>query len=204
MTEFEMRGVASTGGNSPTVGFYYDDTSLTAPSASNEGKIVISPALYDLNRVEVLRGPQGTLYGSGSMGGTIKVVPERAEPRKPSTPRPRWSSATPTMAVSITARMPWSICRSAAGSAALRIVGSYSHDAGWIDRIVIAPGEFPFPNGSTRGDVWQRPWRLTYHDVNDVERTSVRVSAVIKPIEGLSITPSFFYQKLSVGRFALH
>src|ERR1700689_2280395 len=69
-TEFEMRGVASTGGNSPTVGFYFDDTSLTAPSASNEGKIVISPALYDLNRIEVLRGPQGTLYGSGSMGGT--------------------------------------------------------------------------------------------------------------------------------------
>ena len=33
MTEFEMRGVASTGGNSPTVGFYYDDTSLTSPSA---------------------------------------------------------------------------------------------------------------------------------------------------------------------------
>ena len=77
MTEFEMRGVSSTGGNSPTVGFYYDDVSLTAPSASNEGKIVISPDLYDLSRVEVLRGPQGTLYGSGSMGGTIKVVGQR-------------------------------------------------------------------------------------------------------------------------------
>src|SRR5580692_4721297 len=75
MTEFEMRGVASNGGNSPTVGFYFDETSLTAPAATNEGKIVISPDLYDLSRVEVLRGPQGTLYGSGSMGGTIKVVP---------------------------------------------------------------------------------------------------------------------------------
>ena len=71
MTEFEMRGVASNGGNSPTVGFYFDETPLTAPAATNEGKIVISPDLYDLNRVEVLRGPQGTLYGSGSMGGTI-------------------------------------------------------------------------------------------------------------------------------------
>jgi iron complex outermembrane receptor protein len=74
MTEFEMRGVASNGGNSPTVGFYFDETSLTAPAATNEGKIVISPDLYDLNRVEVLRGPQGTLYGSGSMGGTIRVI----------------------------------------------------------------------------------------------------------------------------------
>jgi outer membrane receptor protein involved in Fe transport len=80
MTEFEMRGVASNGGNSPTVGFYFDETSLTAPAATNEGKIVISPDLYDLNRVEVLRGPQGTLYGSGSMGGTIKVVPNAPNP----------------------------------------------------------------------------------------------------------------------------
>ena len=37
MTEFEMRGVASTGGNSPTVGFYFDDTPLTASAATNEG-----------------------------------------------------------------------------------------------------------------------------------------------------------------------
>src|SRR5471030_2775522 len=55
MAEFEMRGVSSTGGNSPTVGFYYDGTPLTAPDATNEGKIVISPSLYDLDRVEVLR-----------------------------------------------------------------------------------------------------------------------------------------------------
>ena len=36
--------------------------------------MVVDPDLYDLNRVEVLRGPQGTLYGSGSMGGTVKLV----------------------------------------------------------------------------------------------------------------------------------
>ena len=73
-TEFEMRGMSSTGGNSPTVGFYLDDTSITAPSFSVNGKVVLDPSLYDLARVEVLRGPQGTLYGSGSMGGTIKLV----------------------------------------------------------------------------------------------------------------------------------
>src|ERR1700733_2220444 len=80
MTEFEMRGVASNGGNSPTVGFYFDETPLTAPAATNEGKIGISPDLYDLNRVEVLRGPQGTLYGAGSMGGTIRVIPNAPNP----------------------------------------------------------------------------------------------------------------------------
>ena len=200
MSEFEMRGVASTGGNSPTVGFYYDDTPLTAPAATNEGKIVISPALYDLNRVEVLRGPQGTLYGSGSMGGTIKVVPN------PPNPDAFDASAEATFAdtdhggfdhaENAMINLPFG-----AGLAAVRIVGSYSYDAGWIDRIVIAPGQFPVPtNGfTTRGNVLAAPVEADYHDVNDTARTTVRVSALIKPIDGLSIAPSFFHQKMTAG-----
>src|SRR5579871_5996116 len=74
LTEFESRGLASNGGASPTVGFYLDEIPLSPPALSQSGKVVIDPDLYDLNRVEVLRGPQGTLYGSGSMGGTVKVV----------------------------------------------------------------------------------------------------------------------------------
>ena len=69
-----MRGLTSTGGESPTVGFYLDETALTPPAMAQNGKVVIDPSLFDLNRVEILRGPQGTLYGSGSMGGTIKLV----------------------------------------------------------------------------------------------------------------------------------
>jgi iron complex outermembrane receptor protein len=198
MTEFEMRGVASTGGNSPTVGFYYDDTSLTSPSAANEGKIVISPSLYDLNRVEVLRGPQGTLYGSGSMGGTIKVVPNAPNPAAFDTSAELVFGDTDhggfDHAENAMVNLPFG-----GGLAALRIVGSYSRDAGWIDRVVIAPGAFPLSNGTTRGDVLAAPVAADYRDVNDVEKTSVRVSAVVNPVEGLSITPSFFYQKLSSG-----
>src|SRR3984957_4839656 len=74
-TELEMRGMTSSGGNSSTVGFYLDDVPLSAPASAQNGKVVIDPNLYDLNRIEVLRGPQGTLYGAGSMGGTIKLVP---------------------------------------------------------------------------------------------------------------------------------
>src|ERR1700757_1357804 len=144
MGEFEMRGIASTGGNSPTVGFYYDETPLTAPAASNEGKIVISPALYDLNRVEVLRGPQGTLYGSGSMGGTIKVVPNA--------PNPNAFDASAALTLADTDHGGFDHAENAmvnlpfgSGLGAVRIVGSYSQDAGWIDRIVTAPGTFPTP-----------------------------------------------------------
>src|ERR1700722_4048325 len=79
-TELEIRGLTSSGGNSATVGFYLDDIPLSAPASAQNGKVVIDPNLYDLNRVEVLRGPQGTLYGSGSMGGTIKLVPNAPDP----------------------------------------------------------------------------------------------------------------------------
>jgi iron complex outermembrane recepter protein len=208
MTEFEMRGVASNGGNSPTVGFYFDDTSLTAAAATNEGKIVISPDLYDLNRVEVLRGPQGTLYGSGSMGGTIKVVPNA--------PNPELFEASAEAKFADTDHGGFDHGENAmvnlpfwAGKAALRIVGSYSDDAGWIDRVVIAPGQFPLPSGlvttptasyyTVRGNVLAAPIAAEYHDVNDVEKSTVRVAAVLKPIDGLTITPSYFYQKLNSG-----
>src|ERR1700677_2289721 len=73
-TEYQARGLASSGGSSPTVGFYLDDIPLTPPSTSQTGKVVIDPNLYDIDRVELLRGPQGTLYGSGSMGGTVRVI----------------------------------------------------------------------------------------------------------------------------------
>jgi iron complex outermembrane receptor protein len=209
MTEFEMRGVASNGGNSPTVGFYFDDTSLTAPAATNEGKIVISPDLYDLNRVEVLRGPQGTLYGSGSMGGTIKVVPNA--------PNPELFEASGEVKFADTDHGGFDHGENAmvnlpfwGDKAAIRIVGSYSYDAGWIDRVVIAPGQFPLPTGlvyasptssyyTVRGNVLAAPIATEYHDVNDVEKTAIRLAAVLKPIDGLTITPSYFYQKLRSG-----
>jgi outer membrane receptor protein involved in Fe transport len=208
MSEFEMRGVSSNGGNSPTVGFYFDDVSLTAPAATNEGKIVISPDLYDLNRVEVLRGPQGTLYGSGSMGGTIKVVPNApnpdafdasAEVKFADTDHGGFDHAENGMV-----NLPlWD------GKAALRIVASYSYDSGWIDRVVTAPGDFPLPGGlingpygpyyTIRGNVLAAPIQTEYHDVNDVEKRGVRLSGVLKPVDGLTITPTFFYQKLRSG-----
>jgi iron complex outermembrane recepter protein len=208
MAEYEMRGIASTGGNSPTVGFYYDDVPLTAPSATNEGKIVLSPNLYDLNRVEVLRGPQGTLYGSGSMGGTIKVVPNAPNPD-------RFEASAETIfadtdhggfddAYNAMVNLPFG-----GGLAAVRIVGSYEYDSGWIDRIVIEPGDFPAATspcaaaptftGCVRGNVLAAPVQTDYHDVNDVERTTVRISALLRPIEGLTITPSFLYEKLRSG-----
>jgi iron complex outermembrane receptor protein len=77
-SEFEARGFASNGGSSLTVGLYLDEVPLSPLALSQSGKVVIDPSLYDLDRVEVLRGPQGTLYGASSMWGTMKLVPKQA------------------------------------------------------------------------------------------------------------------------------
>src|SRR5258708_3682300 len=73
-TEYEMRGLGSSGGSTATVGFYVDETPLAASAVALNGRTVIDADLFDLNHTEVLRRPQGTLYGAGSMGGTITLV----------------------------------------------------------------------------------------------------------------------------------
>jgi len=65
----QIRGISSPQ-NLPTVGVYFDEMPITAESAGAG----VDVRLLDLERVEVLRGPQGTLYGESSMGGTIKYV----------------------------------------------------------------------------------------------------------------------------------
>jgi len=69
-----IRGVQSAG--EPTVGIYYDETPVTGPAGSSADSGSRQPDLnvFDVQRIEVLRGPQGTLYGGSSMGGAIRVI----------------------------------------------------------------------------------------------------------------------------------
>src|SRR5579859_6365468 len=71
LDRIEMRGIASAAG-SPTVSMYMNDVPITIPNLVNTG--ASQPRFFDLDHIEVLRGPQGTLYGSSSMGGSVKFV----------------------------------------------------------------------------------------------------------------------------------
>jgi iron complex outermembrane recepter protein len=74
-TKITLRGVSSgvTMDNQSPVGVYFDEMPVSYPSYNPDLR------LYDVERIEVLRGPQGTLYGAGSMGGTIKVITRKPE-----------------------------------------------------------------------------------------------------------------------------
>ena len=68
-----VRGISGGSFGSPTVGFTIDDVPFSYPG-SNIGNIVPDLDPSEIARVEVLRGPQGTLYGASSMGGLVKYV----------------------------------------------------------------------------------------------------------------------------------
>ncbi|WP_145450525.1 TonB-dependent receptor plug domain-containing protein, partial [Staphylococcus hominis] len=63
----------------PTVGVYYEETPVSGSvgTTSDSGGSTPDFRLFDVERAEVLRGPQGTLFGSGSMGGTLRIIFEK-------------------------------------------------------------------------------------------------------------------------------
>ncbi|WP_334184792.1 TonB-dependent receptor [Novosphingobium sp.] len=74
-----LRGIRSAG--DAQVGIYYDETPVAGPpgTTSDPGGSQSDFKLFDLERVEVLRGPQGTLYGAGAVGGTIRLVTRKPD-----------------------------------------------------------------------------------------------------------------------------
>jgi iron complex outermembrane recepter protein len=192
-TEIELRGMTSSGGNSPTVGFYLDDIPLTAPAGAQNGKVVIDPTLYDLKRIEVLRGPQGTLYGSGSMGGTVRLI----------TNQPNLAALEGTAQSTLSGTEGGGFNHNDSlmlnipliqDTLALRVVATEAHTSGWIDRIVGNPFPLVSTNGATRGDVQAAPIEKQYPGSNAEQLYGVRATVLWQPTSRLSITPSFFYQ----------
>jgi iron complex outermembrane receptor protein len=174
--EIIIRGVS--GAN--TTSLYIDDTPI--PN-------VIDPRVLDLERIEVLRGPQGTLFGASSMGGTVRLITQ--PPDTVNTTGRLTAQAFDINAggagsdLSGTLNVPVS-----SGVAALRVSGFDVFNPGYFNRIFgvpTAPGIAFQPGQQMKGSV----------KIGQNHEYGGSVSTLIKPpaIEGLTITPMIILQR---------
>jgi len=132
--------------------------------------------LYDMNRVEVLRGPQGTLYGSGSLSGTVRYITNQPDQTEQAY---GFESGINTIADGGTGFSVKGYLNSPMGdSAASRLTFYYEDIPGWIDSHQ--------PDGSVNDDY------------NDGQRYGGRVAFKINTSDNLTITPRFIFQNVDM------
>lgn len=148
-----------------TVGLYLDETPIAVQRFSPNLK------LYDLDRVEVLRGPQGTLYGAGSMAGAIRLITRKPESdsfaasAKAQLATIDHGGTTRTIDAMVNVPVVQDVF-------AIRAVGFYKHNAGFIDNV-------------TTGE----------DDVNFEVSKGGRIAARLTPADATTIDALFSYQK---------
>jgi outer membrane receptor protein involved in Fe transport len=171
--QISIRGISSSGG-SGTTGIYIDDVPIQVRNLGfNSDDALVK--LFDLDRVEVLRGPQGTLFGAGSEGGTVRYI----------TTQPSLTQA------SINAKVETSYTEGGAPSYEAGIAGGapvvdgvfgirfsawFRRDGGWIDRV-----------DPTTLDTVQK-------NANFSGTAALRLAGLWKPNDAVSVEPSIIYQ----------
>ena len=200
LTEYEARGLASNGGAAPTVGFYLDEIPLSPPALSQSGKVVIDPNLYDVERVEVLRGPQGTLYGSGSMGGTIKVITNK--PKLDTFEGSVQGTLSDTEGGSGNYGGNLMLNLPIGKLFALRIVAGDQYRSGWINLITLNP--FPINLATTSyGCLTCAPAQSEIPHANDFRLSTGRAELLFQPSDDLSVLLTADTQKMIMGGYDL-
>ena len=133
--------------------------------------------LFDLNRVEVLRGPQGTLFGSGSLSGTVRYITNQPQLKVQEAIGEFGVDSIDKGGMGGNAKV--AINHPISDTAAMRFAGYYTKYGGFTDAIQ--------PNLSIK------------RDVNDGYRGGARLSFLFKPNERLSVTPRLMYQRIDMN-----
>ncbi|WP_341207345.1 TonB-dependent receptor [uncultured Sphingomonas sp.] len=174
INQIAIRGLASNAG-AATTGVYLDETPIQVRTFG-EGAASALPLVFDLDRVEVLRGPQGTLFGAGSMGGTVRyITPQPSLTRTDVYGRAELAftqGGAPTWEAGAAVGMPI-----VEGVAGLRIATDYRRAGGWVDRRDAATNA------------------LVDKDANRTMIATTRATLRIEPAPGVAITPSVYYQR---------
>ena len=172
-TQVNLRGITTGNNISPTVGIYVDEVPYgsSTPFASG-AQLALDVGLFDVSRIEILRGPQGTLYGASTMGGLLKYVSVL--------PDVTAFGATARAGVANTSGGGVGYDAAAAinapladDKAALRVSGFYTHDSGFIDNLA---------NGRD--------------DVNESKVYGGRADLFVKPADQLSLRLAVFAQDI--------
>ncbi len=172
--DISIRGIDSQAG-SGTTGVYIDDTPIQVRNLGISANNTL-PAVFDLDRVEVLRGPQGTLFGAGSEGGTVRYI----------TPQPSLTTysgfAHSELAYTQDGAPSYEFGAAFGGpiiddKLGFRVSAWIRRDGGWIDRV----------NYQTLD--------VTDANANRTDTYVLRAALAWRPIESLTITPGIDFQK---------
>ncbi len=179
-----IRGLDSLFGAS-TVGLYADDTPIQSRLSSDGNVGNPYPVLFDLNRIEVLRGPQGTLFGSGSEMGNVRFISNQPSLTQFS----GYSHAE--VASTQNGSLSYEAGAAAGGPIIDNVVGFRAsvwerHDGGYADRI--------------------QPWNgdVIARNTNQSRNFATKLALGIQVADGVLVTPSLLYQEAHVadnGRF---
>jgi len=181
-TTIVFRGVATSGlqfGSVSSSALYLDEQPITQSGRNPD------PRLIDIERVEALRGPQGTLYGASSQSGTLRIITNPPDPSKLES----WFDAQLNTVhggddgydVSAMINVPLAEDR-----VALRLVGFTSKDAGYIDNVLSDSQGGTFDNAN-----------VVRKDVNDTETTGGRAALGLNVTDNVHATLAAVFQNVS-------
>lgn len=175
-----MRGLSTGGAMAPVVSVYVNETPLDFRIGDSGGQAMID--FFDLERIEVLRGPQGTILGSSSLAGAIRVVTAKPDTSSVKTLADVTLSTTDGGGTNYWTKGALNLPLTS--NAAVRIVATHAEDSGWIDGVVPVSYETAAPGLPVR-------WR----NANSSDSTSARVEFMWSPSDSLTIRPSVIYQE---------
>ena len=164
-----IRGVAG-GGVVGATGFYIDD--IPVPEYMN-------PRVSDISRVEVLRGPQGTLYGARSMGGTVRVITKQANPEE--FDGYAHTSVSDVKEGGMNYAFDGGVNIPVADTLAVRAMAYYAANSGVFDRVHL-PGS-------------PRPAYADQNNVDDDSYYGTALALTWQVTDQLTVKPRFMYQR---------
>jgi iron complex outermembrane recepter protein len=183
-----------------------DNQQIAAPAVStyvDETPLFVNLKMTDIARVEVLRGPQGTLYGSGSLGGTVRMIHNEPDPTSTEFQVSTQAShsanaANPNEAIDLIGNLPIS------DTMAFRASGGYTRLAGFTDALsvaVLGPGAQPVL--ADPSNPLTSPPVFTEHRGIDWGNTwYARAALLWKPTDALKLTWSYQHQTDQSGGYS--